>query len=140
MYNTKIIALDLEGTLISNAMSQIARPHLYDFLEGCKKITDRVVMYTTISESKFREIAILLVSEGSAPKWFATMEYVNWTGVYKNLNNIENVNIEKTLLVDDYLGYIDPEQKENWIEIENYANPYSQNDTELLLILNKLKV
>jgi hypothetical protein len=29
----KVLALDLEGTLISNAMSQIPRPGLYDFLE-----------------------------------------------------------------------------------------------------------
>jgi hypothetical protein len=31
----KVIALDLEGTLISNARRQIPRPGLYQFLEAC---------------------------------------------------------------------------------------------------------
>lgn len=30
------LALDLEGTLISNAVSQISRPGLYSFLEYCR--------------------------------------------------------------------------------------------------------
>ena len=29
----KVLALDLEGVLISNAVSQIARPGLFDFLK-----------------------------------------------------------------------------------------------------------
>jgi len=76
----KIIALDLEGTLISNAMSQISRPYLYEFLQDCKEITDRVVMFTTVKEEKFREIARLLVFENKAPEWFPEIEYINWEG------------------------------------------------------------
>ncbi|MFS1985138.1 hypothetical protein BCU00_015100 [Vibrio breoganii] len=84
----KTIALDLEGTLISNAISQIPRPHLYEFLEGCREITSRIVMYTTFSEVRFRQIAQLLVSEGSAPDWFAATEYINWSGSKKDLTFI----------------------------------------------------
>src|SRR5690606_39462147 len=65
-----VIALDLEGTLISNAMSQLPCPGLYGFLEGCRSICNRVVMFTTVNEVTFREIAALLVAEGTAPSWF----------------------------------------------------------------------
>jgi hypothetical protein len=37
-----VIALDLEGTLISNAVSQFPRPGLYSFLEYCSKNFCRV--------------------------------------------------------------------------------------------------
>ena len=56
---SKVIALDIEGTLISNAMSQFPRPRLHDFLVSCKEITDRVVIFTTVPEPLFREIANL---------------------------------------------------------------------------------
>ena len=47
----KTIALDLEGTLISNAMSQIPRPGLFSFLEECRRLVERVVMFTTVGIS-----------------------------------------------------------------------------------------
>ena len=72
----EVIALDLEGTLISNAMSQIPRPGLKTFLELCYTITKRVVMFTAVSEEVFRAIAKRLVKEDYAPAWFAEMEYV----------------------------------------------------------------
>lgn len=53
MKNKTIIALDLEGTLISNAISQIRRPHLFTFLVGCREVAHRIVMFTTVSESRF---------------------------------------------------------------------------------------
>jgi hypothetical protein len=79
------LALDLEGTLISNAMSQIPRPGLFEFLGRCAALFPRLVMFTTVNEDKFRQIARLLVEEGKAPAWFANIEYVNWQGETKNL-------------------------------------------------------
>src|SRR5690606_29950088 len=67
----KVLALDLEGTLISNAVSQIPRPGLFDFLTRCRDSFSRIVMFTTVSEKRFRDIAGLLVKEGFAPTWFA---------------------------------------------------------------------
>ena len=49
----KILALDLEGTLISNAMSQIVRPHLKFFLEEVNVKFDKIVIYTAVSEEKY---------------------------------------------------------------------------------------
>jgi hypothetical protein len=52
-----VLALDLEGTLISNAISQIPRPGLYLFLDNCSQKFDRIVIFTAISEKRFRIIA-----------------------------------------------------------------------------------
>ena len=83
----EVIALDLEGTLISNAVSQIPRPGLYKFLELCRSITNRVVIFTSVGEEVFRSIAKELVKEGYAPEWFAEMEYIQWEGETKNQDN-----------------------------------------------------
>ena len=134
----KVIALDLEGTLISNAMSQIPRPGLYAFLEGCKSITDRVVMYTTVKEVIFRNIADLLVSEGTAPKWFSTIEYVNWKGKTKDLRLISNNEMSSSVLVDDFHIYVHKGQECRWVEIAQFDHPYPDNDSELKVILCRL--
>ncbi len=43
-----ILALDLEGTLISNAISQIPRPGLYRFQEDIQLLFDQLMMFTTV--------------------------------------------------------------------------------------------
>ena len=134
----KVIALDLEGTLISNAMSQIPRPGLYEFLEGCKSITSRVVMYTTVNQDRFRKIANLLVEEGVAPDWFRSIEYISWEGKTKDLTLIPNNELESSVLVDDFHVYVHEGQESRWVEIKQFAHPYSENDKELELTLRVL--
>jgi hypothetical protein len=59
------IALDLEGTLISNAVSQFPRPGLFTFLEYChqnfvgiaSRFENRLVIFTAVNEVRFRSIA-----------------------------------------------------------------------------------
>ena len=134
----KILALDLEGTLISNAMSQIPRPYLNYFLEEIKSQFDKIVIYTTVSERKYKEILSILIEEKSVPEWFKDVEYIKWSGKYKDLKYVSN-NIEETYILDDYEGYILPEQKSQWIKIEQYEYPYSNEDNELLNILKSIK-
>ena len=67
-----IIALDLEGTLISNAVSQFPRPGLYSFLEYCHQNFHRVVIFTAVNELKFRQIAKTLIQQNKAPNFFFT--------------------------------------------------------------------
>jgi hypothetical protein len=130
----EVIALDLEGTLISNAVSQIPRPGLYKFLELCRSITNRVVIFTSVREEVFRSIAKELVKEGYAPKWFAEMEYIQWEGETKNLKFIRGSNLYNIVLIDDYSLYVEPGQEDNWIEIDQFDFPYSENDNELFNI------
>ena len=134
----KILALDLEGTLISNAMSQIVRPHLKIFLEEVNVKFDKIVIYTAVSEEKYNEILSLLLKEQSVSDWFEDVEYIKWSGKHKDLNYICN-EIDNVFIVDDCEDYILPEQKLQWIRINQYEYPYSNEDNELLNILKVIK-
>ncbi|PXX44209.1 NIF family HAD-type phosphatase [Undibacterium pigrum] len=135
----KVLALDLEGTLISNAMSQIPRPGLFEFLERCAVLFPRLVMFTTVNEDKFRHIARLLVEEGKAPAWFAHIEYVNLQGDTKNLEFIPDAIVEESILVDDFEIYVHPGQAAQWMQIEFFDYPYSEEDQGLFNMLAKLE-
>lgn len=124
-----VIALDLEGTLISNAMSQIPRPWLGEFLTACKSICPRIVIFTTVKEPLFRNIARSLAEEKVVPEWFSEIEYVNWVGPTKNLNFISS----STPI------YIHPGQESSWVEIKQFEYPYQESKPELQRIFEVLK-
>lgn len=125
------LALDLEGTLISNAMSQFPRNGLYDFLTTCESLfgMDNIVMFTTVKEGLFREIAMRLYSENMLPKWFTTIRYIDWNGDIKDLTFVDE-DPSRVLLVDDYEGVIHPQQKDQWLKIKPFESPYDP-DNEL---------
>lgn len=140
MPRPSVLALDLEGTLISNAVSQIPRPGLLNFLERCRELFPRIVMFTTVNEPRFRAIAALLIQESAAPAWFAQLEYVSWAGATKDLALIPNAAAEDCLLVDDFKAYVHSGQHAQWICIESFAHPYEASDTELTKALEVLRV
>ncbi len=134
----RVIAVDLEGTLISSAVSQFPRPHLHEFLTGCRELVERVVMFTTVSEARFRSIAQLLVREGQAPSWFVSVEYVPWSGPRKDLSFVPGAKIEEVVLVDDVELYVDPSQRSQWIPIAGFEPP-GLDDVELIRVLHELR-
>ena len=83
-----ILALDLEGTLISNAISQIPRPGLHRFLEDVRSQFEELVLFTTVPEALARRIAGLLAREGSVPAWFVELRYIHWSGRTKDLSYV----------------------------------------------------
>lgn len=133
-----ILAFDLEGTLISNAVSQIPRPGLFSFLEWSRAQTARQVMFTTVEETLFRRIANLLVAEGSAPDWFADIGYIRWTGATKDLRYVSSV-LGEALLLDDHRAYVHPGQEEWWLEVPLFASPYDAADDGLQVAEHHLK-
>lgn len=139
MPQISVLALDLEGTLISNAISQIPRPGLSSFLIKCRALFPRIVMFTTVSEARFRAIAHLLVSEGAAPDWFAELEVVDWSGETKDLALISAAAFEDCLLVDDFEGYVHSGQREQWVSVACFAHPYVSSDRELENTLQELR-
>lgn len=139
MPQISVLALDLEGTLISNAISQIPRPGLFSFLISCRALFPRIVMYTTVSEARFRAIARLLVSEGAAPDWFAEFDVVNWNGKKKDLALISDAALEDCLLVDDFEGYVQGGQREQWVRVACFGQPYDMSDRELESTLLELR-
>lgn len=135
-----VLALDLEGTLISNAMSQIPRPGLFDFLGRCQELFPRVVMFTTVKEPRFREIASLLVKEGAAPGWFGDIEYIAWHGETKDLNFVPHADPSEVVLVDDFEKYVHPGQESRWLQIDYFDYPYEASDEGLAKMLVRLEV
>jgi len=133
-----VLCLDLEGTLISNAVSQFPRPGLHRFLEECRTLFPRILVFTTVSEDVFRRVAGLLVREGEAPSWFAELEFVRWTGRTKDLRFLPGARIEDVVLVDDVAEYVHPGQERNWIALASY-DPSVGADDELSRVLTALR-
>lgn len=133
-----ILAMDLEGTLISNAVSQIPRPGLCRFLEAANELFEHLVIYTSVPEPAFRGIAALLVGEGCAPAWFAQIPYTNWSGATKDLGNVSPT-LGAALLLDDYRAYIHPGQEGYWVEASLFDSPYDVSDNGLDVALRVLR-
>jgi len=125
------IALDLEGTLISNAVSQFPRPGLRDFLVYCSEKFNRVCVYTAVRDAVATPIIKTMVNENNAPDWMLDAELIQWDRSVKDLANIPNSAILDCLIVDDNPDYIVESQISQWIQIEKYSSPYPDSDREL---------
>ena len=81
-----------------------------------------------------------LVAKGDAPPEAAwKLEYVDWSGPYKDLRFITGATPQEVLLVDDQAPYILPEQRQAWMPISEYAPPYDPADRELLRVQAQLE-
>ena len=127
--------LDLEGTLITSAVSIIPRPGLYDFLEYCNNKFDEIVVMTAISLDRFKEVKNTLLNFQEVPQWFEYVQYINYSdkpesnyGEYKDLQCVPNWKEKEIIIIDDMESYIRPEQKDRWIPITTYDG--RENDLE----------
>ncbi|MGO4718597.1 NIF family HAD-type phosphatase [Stenotrophomonas sp. 2MCAF14_2] len=133
-----ILALDLEGTLISNAVSQIPRPGLLGFLDHARSTFGEVVLFTTVPQPSALKIVSLLAAEGHAPPWFADVRYVEWTGSTKDLRFVSPRH-GQTLLLDDYARYVHPGQLEFWVEAPLFTSPYLADDDGLQVAQRRIE-
>lgn len=133
-----VLAMDLEGTLISNAVSQIPRPGLFQFLTQVNEVFERLVVYTTVPEPTFRKLASLLVKEGWAPAWFPKLQYTEWDGPTKDLRRV-SPNPGSALLLDDYEAYVHPGQSDCWVQISLFGAPYHADDRGLEVVLGLIR-
>jgi hypothetical protein len=114
----RVLALDLERALISDANSALPRPGLAEFLVFCHERFARVVLFTTVEEPDARAVIDELVERACVPTELAErLEYVDWCGEYKDLTFVSDVLTEEVLLVDDDAGWIRPDQQDRWIAI-----------------------
>jgi TFIIF-interacting CTD phosphatase-like protein len=135
IYSPKILALDLEGTLITTAVSMIPRPGLYDFLENCNKRFERIVMMTSVPRDWFERVRTVLIENEEVPYWFADVEYIDYSnckysndGEFKDLRCIPRCRINDILIIDDVEYFIRQEQKDQCILISSYNG--DKNDKE----------
>ncbi len=124
-----MIALDLEASLIDNAISGVARPGLRTFIEFCLEAFERVALLTTVEETDAREVLYALADAGHVPEEFTSVEYIDWQGRYKDLRCVNNVTLGEILFLDDDESWIHPEQTAQWISIKPWHG--DTEDTEL---------
>jgi hypothetical protein len=134
-----LVCLDLEGTLISNAVSQIPRPHLFEFLEALSKITD-ISLFTSVSEERTIAIKTLLVDETYAPEWFKDLPSLHPKGTKKPRRLVLNrERYQAVFLVDDQISVIEEGESDWHIHVKEYLPPYSRDDRELLSVLGQIQ-
>ena len=124
-----VVALDLERTLVDNAMSGRPRPGLLDFFRFCDERFGRVVLFTTVDETDAREVMSDLFRSGHVPlSLYTRLEYVDWSGEFKDLSFIRGVAATDVVLVDDDEGWVRPDQRDRWVSIAGWEGG---SDSEL---------
>lgn len=132
--NKPLLCLDLEGTLISNAVSQIPRPGLHEFLSIVGNMCD-LLIYTSVSEERVTSIQSLLVAEAAVPEWFADIEVMVSTG---NVKPKSCCGRDWAFLLDDQPSVIVSGEEDWWIAIPEYLPPYSETDQAFQVVLEAI--
>lgn len=75
-------------------------------------------MYTTVEGADAREVLDDLARRGHVPSGLLDrLEYVGWSGEYKDLTFIAGTTPDEVLLVDDDAGWVRPDQRGRWVSI-----------------------
>lgn len=135
--DVKVIALDLEQTLIDNSLNRSPRPGLFRFLSFCQHAFSKVVIFTTVETEDAREVFETLYSQGYVPEeLYRDLTFVEWRGEYKDLRFVNDALPQEIVLVDDDVGWIHPEQQDNWVAISPWDG---KPDEELDAVRGKLQ-
>ncbi|MEZ6139152.1 MAG: NIF family HAD-type phosphatase [Zavarzinella sp.] len=133
----KVLALDLERTLIDNAMSGQPRPGLDEFLHFCHQQFERVAIFSTVEEADARSVISDLKMVGQVPsELFDRLEFINWVGEFKDLSFVIDADPQEVLLIDDDEGWIRPDQRSLWLPIKAWDGG---DDFELKQVQKKLE-
>jgi hypothetical protein len=133
----RVLALDLERTLISDAMSAGPRPGLFDFLAFCHNRFERVTLFTCVEEADARDILDRLARSGRVPlEFLSRLEYVEWAGDYKDLSLVPESVPGEVLLVDDDPGWVRPDQRDQYVAVAAWDGG---EDSELLRVRSVLE-
>lgn len=117
----RALALDLERTLVSDAIRGIPRPGLFEFLTFCLDRFDRLLLFTCVEKADSWSVLEGLCRRGAVPGTFLErLTYIEWHGDYKDLQLIPDAMPHEVLLVDDDESWVRPDQKEQWLAIAGW--------------------
>lgn len=136
-----VLALDLERTLVSDALRGTPRPGLLDYLTFCHGQFERVALFTTVEEADARSVLDDLDRAGYLPAGFLDrLEYVAWHGEHKALEFVSNAAPGEVLLIDDDAGWIRPDQRDRWIPIAPWDGGPDAELTRVRAVLERCLV
>jgi hypothetical protein len=136
--DAEVLCLDLEGTLVSNAISCFPRPGLKEFAETCRASFARVVMYSTVRSELVRDILKLLEDEGNLPAGFAAaVEIVRAEGGKKDLRLIVDDPATAVLIDDSDVAV--PGQEDRVVRIAEFQPPFDQDDDALVAMAETIR-
>ena len=134
----KILALDMERTLIDNAMNSCPRPGLRDFLMFCHERFERVALFTSVETPDARDVLEGLVRTGHVPVAFLNrLEFIEWTGGHKALEFVPNATPNEVLLIDDDAGWVRADQRDRWIPIAAWDSGPDRELTRVRTVLEQ---
>jgi len=118
------ISLDLEGTILTNALEAHPRPGLAEFMDWCHRRFDRIFVYTCVERRVTEDILAKLVYEGAIDAEVVDrMEYVEWSrgfdGARKDLRRCA-FPVECNVILDDMPLWIVPDQRHRWVPAPDY--------------------
>lgn len=125
-----LLAVDLEGTLVSTAVSAFARPGLAQFLTWANSTFPTVVLFTSVPAPRARAVVAALVELGEAPGWFRDIEIVEAAGSVKDLLRLVP-SLYEALLVDDQQTSSAPGQEHRLVLVPSWVHPYPGDDQAL---------
>jgi len=126
---TMILALDLEGTLISSATICWPRPGLFPFLTWAWEAFERIVVFSAVPATVAGQICWDLAAEGEAPAWFADVPAFEAQAEKKDLARIGPLG--RVLLVDDHAEYVLAAQKPWWVPIARFCPELGCGDPDV---------
>ena len=114
----RVLALDLERTLVSDALRADPRPGLAEFLAFCCARFERVALFTTVEQPDARDALDRAAERAGVPaELVASIGYVPWTGEHKDLVFVAGAAPEEILFVEDDAGWVRPDQCDRWVPI-----------------------
>jgi hypothetical protein len=128
-----ILALDLEHTLISSAVSCFVRPHLDEFLKWADNQFEHIVLFTTVSPEHVRRLQRKLLTIGETGELFCSLQCVPWPCKGKKDLRFVSNNWKNVLMIDDIPKiYAVEAQLSQWLAIPAFEG--DSEDTELLTL------
>ncbi|MDK9716868.1 MAG: HAD family hydrolase [Trichlorobacter sp.] len=136
-----VIALDLEGTLISHASTMVPRPCLFEFLTFCHQNAGRVVFMSFVDEERGRQILNQMSDQGHMPEWVRSAEYFHAQGGRPGAKDLRQLGVdpEQTLLVDDQPQVLPREQQHRLIRVPEFREPFDDDGAVLNDVMERIR-
>jgi len=140
-HNHITLALDIEGTLLSQVSKKVPRPGLYQFLEFCHGQFERVVFLSFVDEERGRAVLNSMADSGHMPDWVRTAEYFQAIGGRPGAKDLRQLGVdpEQAVLVDDQPQVLPREQLHRLVQVPEFKEPFDEDDRVLKDVRSRLQ-